>query len=212
MRVLSSAVEIVRRHRRAYLACNVGYYGLILVGLAWAQLAPKTAEGLRSAVEASLESGTLAPVADVYDRGAVLAAIGLTLAVNLIIGSLASITLPSLVLPFSGLAVAGFRALVWGLLFSPASAAITWGNVPEGAVIAGVLILEGQGYVLTMLAAWIHGYGWTRPAMSEASTHGQGYRLGLGVTTRLYVLVVVTLAVAAVFEVVAATAILPVVR
>jgi hypothetical protein len=212
MRVLSSAVAIVRRHRRAYLACNVGYYGLILVGLAWAQMAPKTAEGLRSAVASSLESGALAPIADVYDRRAVLAAIGLTLAVNLIIGSLASITLPSLVLPFCGLAVAGFRALVWGLLFSPESAAITWGNLPQGAVIAGVLILEGQGYVLTMLAAWIHGIGWTRPATSGATTHGQGFRLGLGVTTRLYGLVVLTLAVAAVFEVVASTIILPGVR
>lgn len=205
----TTAVEIVRTHRRAYAAINLAYYGLILAGLAWAQVDRGLAGRLRAAVDASVTSGALAPVADVYDSGAVPAAIALTLALNLFVGSLASITLPSLVLPFSGLAVGALRAFVWGLLFSPDPAAVTLHNLAPGAVIAGLLFLEGQGYVLAMLAAWIQSRARMRPASVGAATRREAHRLGLRLTARLYPLVILTLVVAAVFEVVAATLVLP---
>ncbi len=205
MRTFSGSLAIVRSHGRAYAALNFAYYGLILAGLAWAQIDPGLAGRLRGAVDASLTGGSLAPVAQVYDSGAILAAIAVTLGLNLFIGSLASITLPSLVLPFSGLGVGGLRAFLWGLLFSPKPSAITLSNLPAGAVIAGLLFLEGQGYVLTMLAAWIQSRARTRPWAVGAATRREGSRMGLQITARLYPLVILTLAVAAVYEVMAAT-------
>lgn len=205
MGLLAAPLAIVRAHRRVYLRLNLAYFGLILVGLAWAQIDRGLAGRLRAAVDASLSGGSLAPVARVYDSGAVLAAIIVTLGLNLFVGSLASITLPSLVLPFSGLAVAGLRAFAWGLLFSPEPAAITLRNFPAGAVIAGLLFLEGQGYVLTMLAAWIHSRARTQPATVGAASRREGSRAGLRSTAQLYLLVILTLAIAAIYEVWAAT-------
>ena len=210
MRLLSAPLAIIRAHRQVYLRLNLAYYGLILAGLAWAQI------DRGSGRSASRGGGRLHRPADpwrrwprLYDSGALLAAMAVTLGLNVWIGCLASITLPSLVLPFSGLAVGGLRAFVWGLLFSPAPSAITLRNLPAGAVIAGLLFLEGQGYVLTMLAAWIQSRARTQPASVGAATRREGSRLGLQLTAQLYRAVVLTLTVAAVYEVLAATFALP---
>ena len=65
-------------------------------------------------------NGPLGPVGAAYKSGNVWAAIVLTFAVNLFIGSLFSITVPSMIVPFSGFLMGIFRAVVWGLLLSPA--------------------------------------------------------------------------------------------
>lgn len=209
MRLLSDAIAIIRNHRRAYVACNIGYYGLILVGLAWAQVDRSFSERWGEAVRTSVSSGALKPVGDTYASGAILAAIALTFGLNLFIGSLASITLPSLVLPFSGLAVAGLRAFLWGLLFSPKPELVTLANIPMGIAVALVLVLEGQAYVQAMLAAWIQGRGFVRPSTLAAANRAEGMRRGLAETGRLYVLVILTLAIAAAYEVLVSTLPMP---
>jgi hypothetical protein len=62
---------------------------------------------LMEAVGDSLAEGPLAPVWDAYSTGQALRAIALTLGINLAVGSFLSITLPSLIIPFGGLLVAG---------------------------------------------------------------------------------------------------------
>lgn len=49
-------------------------------------------------------------------------AIALTFAVNLGVESVLEIGVPSLLVPFGGVAFGLFRALLWGILFSPIDA------------------------------------------------------------------------------------------
>jgi len=62
------------------------------------------------------------------------------------------------------------------------------------------LLLEGQGYILAMLATWISGLATLRPRAFGVQGRFQGYILGLRVTARLYPLVAFTLALAALYE------------
>jgi len=205
MRAVSAAIQIVRTRRRIYAAVNILYYGLVLAGMAWSQVDHSLAVRLRQAVNESVAGGGLAPIARVYESGQILTAMALTLALNLFVGSLASITIPSLLLPFSGLAVGGLRAFVWGLIFSPAPAAVTLRSLPLGVAIGCLLFLEGQGYVLAMLAGWIQGCAWVRPGTIGAARRGEALRLGMRRTANLYLLVTLTLTVAAVYEVLLST-------
>jgi hypothetical protein len=72
-----------------------------------------------------------------------------------------------------------------------------------------VLVLEGQGYVLAMLAAYDQGRAWLKPATAGAGSRRAGYTAGLRRTLSLYLLVVLTLAVAGLVEAVAAIAVIP---
>ena len=205
MRAVGAAIRIIRTHRRTYAAVNLLYYGLVLAGMTWSQVDHGLTGRLRQAVNESVAGGGLSTVARVYESGQILTAIALTLALNLFLGSVVSITIPSLVLPFSGLVVGGLRAFVWGLLFSPDPTAITLKSLPLGASIGGLLILEGQGYVLAMLAAWIQSRAWVRPATVGATRRGEALRQALRLTISLYLPVTLTLTVAAVYEVLLST-------
>jgi hypothetical protein len=111
--------------------------------------------------------GMLADVVEAYTQGQLLQAIGLTFIVNLFLGSLAVITLPSLIVPFSGFLVGAYRAILWGLLFAPGAPGFSGVGLLPGLFLAGLLFLEGQGYVLVLLAAYVQGRAFLRPASVE---------------------------------------------
>jgi len=125
-----------------------------------------------------LTTGTYAPVTEAYDSGFVLLAILLTFVVNLIIGRFFSITLPSVVIPFSG-----------PLMYMPI--AFTMGTVVSLALGTRTIIdinlfllaaLELQSSVIAILA------------------HQQGFWLGIKESLYLYALIIAVLAIAAVHE------------
>jgi hypothetical protein len=62
------------------------------------------------------------------------------------------------------------------------------------------IILEGQAYVLAMLTAYVQGMAFLRPSTVGVKTHRQGYWEGVKLSVRVYLLVVVVLFVAAVYE------------
>ena len=62
------------------------------------------------------------------------------------------------------------------------------------------LLLEGQGYILALLAVYVSGNTFLRPRSVGLNTHGEGYVNGLKQTGSLYVLVTLFPAVAAVYE------------
>jgi hypothetical protein len=62
------------------------------------------------------------------------------------------------------------------------------------------LILEGEAYILAMLAAYVHGKALLFPRTVGAESRLIAYVEGLKRTGWLYILVVVMLAVAAVYE------------
>jgi hypothetical protein len=64
------------------------------------------------------------------------------------------------------------------------------------------LFLEGQGYILVMLAANMQGRAFLRPKTVELERHRDGYQAGLQLTGKLYLLVILVLVVATVYEVI----------
>jgi len=201
MKLIHNAWSIVRANRRAYVIINVLYYGIVAAAMVYVSFYPEIQEDLMGMVGQSFTEGPLEAVGAAYGGGNVLAAIGLTFVVNLLIGSFVSITVPSLFIPFLGLALGIVRAILWGLLLSPSNPELRMAMIPHSLT----LILEGQAYIIALLAAYVHGKSFLLPRRSgiEAegiNSHVQGYLLGLKQTAWLYVLVVLLLAVAAIYE------------
>jgi hypothetical protein len=199
--IIRKAWSIVRANWRAYLIINALYYGIVIIGMIYVGFNPDVQQTLLDAVGQSFTQGPLAAVGQVYVGGQIIQAIGLTLAVNLLLGTFIEITLPSLIIPFLGLIMGIIRAVLWGLILSPASPELRMAMIPHSLT----LLLEGQGYIIALLAVYVHGKAFLFPHRSgiEASglkAHWQGYLLGLKQTAWLYVLIVLVLAVAAIYE------------
>ncbi len=151
---------------------------------------------LKSVGQAFTEEGPLQAVGIAYGGGQVLNAMFLTLVINLLMGSLMVITLPGLVVPFSGLIMGIVRAILWGLLLSPANPNLAMAMIPHSLT----LVLEGQGYILALLGVYVQGKAFSKPSAYGKTGHLRGYLEGLRRTAWIYLLVVLVLAVAAVYE------------
>ena len=117
--IIRSTLTPIQEAIKPYIALNIAYYGLILGTMAIAAFTPALQQSFSEAVIGSLDQGPLGPLLEAYSTGHVLLSISLTFGINLVLGSFLWITLPSMVVPFSGLLLAGVRAVMWGLLFYP---------------------------------------------------------------------------------------------
>ncbi len=208
MTLLSRAWAVVKENRRAYIVLNIAYYGLVALGMVYVAYNPALQRTLLQAVGQSFVKGPMATVGGAYSSGRLLAATALTFAVNLVMGSFFEITVPSLVVPFAGLLMGSFRALLWGLLLSPAAPELARPMVPHSLT----LILEGQGYILAMLAVYVQGRAFLWPRTVGEAGHWRGYLAGLKRTGLLYLLVALTLALAAIYEALEVIYIVPLLR
>ena len=193
---IQRAWKVVREFRREYIVLNVVYYGLVVCGMVYVLFDPSPQQSLSEAVGRAFTEGPLSTLVGAYRGGQVLLAIVLTFVVNLIGGSFAVITIPSLLIPFIGLLVGAVRAVLWGLILSPTSTELAKPMIAHSLT----LILEGQGYILAMLAVYIHGKSFLWPRTVGATTRGEGYRAGVKRSAQIYLFVVLLLAVAAVYE------------
>ena len=196
MKVIQSALETTKEFLRAYIVLNLVYYGLVICGMVYVALNPSLQQSLLELIGSAFTEGPLSAVGSAYSGGQVLWAMVLTFVVNLFLGSIAVITLPSLVIPFSGLLMGAYRAVLWGLLLSPTTPELRLVMIPHSLV----LILEGQAYILAMLAAYVQGRAFLWPRSVGATTRRQGYGLGVKRSVRIYLLVVLLLAIAAIYE------------
>jgi hypothetical protein len=197
--LVQNGLTVLREHRRAYMAINVGYYGMIIACMVFVVFFPEVQRNLLEDIRKYAHQegqGVMKSVFTAYAEGRVTAAIALTFAVNFVIGSLLFITVPSLIVPFSGLLTGFIRAGLWGLFMSPADPSLRWTMVPHSLTV----LLEGQAYILAMLAAYQQGLALFRPNMVGAESWRQGIATGVKRTASLYVLIVILLAVAAVYE------------
>ena len=190
------ALAIVRRHKRPYLVINVAYYGLVAASMLYVSFHPELQEALIQSVTLSFTEGPMAAVADAYSGGHVLQAAALTFAFNLFLGSVLVLLMPSLLLPFAGLPIGLVRATLWGLLLAPTTPVLQAAMIPHMVT----LIVEGQGYILAMLASWVLGKGFVSPSSVGAHNWREGYVRGLKEAAKVYLLVAAVLAVAAVYE------------
>lgn len=196
--LIKSAWELVKENRKAYIAINVAYYGLVIIFMIYIAFNQKLQESLLEQVGAVFMTGPLSFVGQSYLNARIFTAIASTFLVNLLIGSFGTITLPSLVIPFSGLLVGLYRAVLWGLLLSPAHPDLRLVMIPHSLT----LLLEGQGYILAILAAYLQGRAFLWPKTVNAETHLKGYWEGLKKTGKIYTLVTLILVIAAIYEVI----------
>ena len=193
---LKTSIAVVRSNLRAYIVLNILYYGVVAVAMIVVAGNPQVQEALTQAVVASFTEGPLSTVADAYAGGNVLMAIVLTFAVNFFLGSVLVLFVPSLLIPFGGVAIGLIRATLWGLLLAPTTPELQVAMIPHSLT----LVLEGQGYILAMLGAFVLGKAFVSPSSVGASRWRDGYVTGLKKEGRIYVLVALVLAVAAVYE------------
>jgi hypothetical protein len=188
---------IIQADKGAYIILNILYYGLIVLGMAYVTFFnPGLQDTLLQAAGKTFTEGSMAAVGKAYSGGQVIQAMIVTFIVNLIQGSLIAMTLPSLIIPFSGLLMGVYRAVLWGLLLSPANASLAGPMIPHSLT----LLLEGQAYILVMLSIYIHGKAFLRPGAYGIQGRLRGYLEGLRRTGWIYLLVALLLAIAAVYE------------
>lgn len=196
--LIQSAWALVKENKRAYIVINAVYYGLVIIFMIVAAFNQPLQDQLLEAVGAAFMTGPLSAVGGAYVNAEILKAIGLTFIVNLFIGSLVTITVPSLIVPFLGFLMGIYRAVMWGLLLSPAHPDLRMIMIPHSIT----LLIEGQAYILALFAAYLQGRAFLRPQSVGLESRGQGYLEGLKRTGKIYVLVILTLAIAAIYEVI----------
>lgn len=189
--------SVIREEKEAYIFLNILYYGLVVLGMVYVTFFnPSLQEKLIQAASQTFTEGHLAAVGNAYSRGQVIHSIILTFIVNLFLGSMIEMSLPSLIIPFSGLLMGVYRAILWGLILSPSNASLAGPMIPHSLT----LLIEGQAYILVMLSIYIHGKAFLRPEVYGVAGRLRGYMEGLRRTGWIYMLVAILLVIAAIYE------------
>lgn len=168
-RFLRKPFQIIRANFRAYLTINAIVYGSFIAGLVAAMVFPNLGATQAATLE---DNGTGDLVRSLLSNPWLFS---LTiLGVNVTTGAL-WIVLPSLIVPFTGIAIFAYKAFTLGLPIAPTTAitAVMW--IPHSLTA----LIEFQAYALLMFGAYILGRSWVRPATIGARNHRQGYVRGL---------------------------------
>jgi hypothetical protein len=170
VRLPRQPLRIIRANLRAYLAMNIIMFGLCAVGIVAALAFPELNAARRTALE---RDGTAELVLSLLDSPWLFA---LTIfAVNTLTAAAAQIVLPSLILPFAGIAVFAYRAFIFGLSLAPTDRTMAIALIPHSLT----MLIEFQAYVLLMLGAYLLGRAWLRPRLVGAPNRRHGYLHGL---------------------------------
>ena len=184
-------VAIVAANFRAYLALNVAVYGLFLAGFIVGPTFPHLSRAQATRLD---DNGTTDLVQSLIDRPWLFAVT--ILGVNVIRMSVLTIVLPSLVVPFAGLALFAYWAFTTGITLVPASDLGWVALIPHSLT----LVIEFQAYLVLLLGVYLLGRHWIRPATAGADNRRGGYLYGLRQLGRLAVLAAVLLIIGAVYE------------
>ncbi|PJJ71463.1 hypothetical protein CLV46_1011 [Diaminobutyricimonas aerilata] len=191
MRLWRRPFRVIRENKRAYLFINLGAYGLALAGFAVGLAFPE----LNAARGAALEDdGTADLVYQLVFTPPLFALV--ILAVNVFRLSLLTIVLPSLIVPFAGLAFFAYWAVETGITLVASSPEGWVARIPHSLTF----IIELQAYVLLLLGAYLLGRSWLFPRRVGAKNRRQGYVRGLQRLGLLALPALVLLIVGAVWE------------
>jgi len=186
----------IRRYKYLFIAMNLVYFGTVLLFMLLAYAVPEFQFCLLTNIQSQLTDGTglLGIAGEAYGSKNILRAAVTTFAINFPFGSLLCITLPSIVIPGSGILVAGLRSVLWGFLLAPSFSFLSMMMLPHSLT----LLLEGHGYVIAAFFAVLIPVYLFRTA--EGPTAGVRYGRALLMNVRGNLLVIIVLAVAAVYE------------
>lgn len=197
---LRRPVQIIRDDLRPFLVLNAGAFGIMLAGLGLGLVFPDLVQAQSAGFE---ESGQTDLVLKVFQTPWLFA---LTiLAVNTLTVGAALIVLPSMLVPFLGLALFAWKALNIGIALAPTTRTLRVAFIPHSLTV----LIEFEAYVLLLLGAWILGRSWLHPAGIGLSGRREGYVFGLRRLGPLAFAAFVLLVVGAVWEAWSLTQLLP---
>jgi len=139
-------VELQMRPRLVW-GVHLAYFGLVILGSVLIHELPDLQTAFMSTVRDALtaKSGVLAAAGQAYGSGSIPRAALVTFVVNFFLGSLICITLPSMIVPGSGILIATLRSVFWGLILAPTLVMLAFTMLPH----SGTMLLEGEGYILS---------------------------------------------------------------
>jgi hypothetical protein len=187
----------IRKYKHLFLAMHLIYFGTVVLFMLAAYHLPELQfaclSGIRSQV-VDEGSGPLAVAGKAYMSKNILRAAVTTFAINFPLGSLAVITLPSVILPGVGVLVVGIRALLWGLLLAPSYVGLSAMMLPHSFT----LLLEGHAYVIAAFFGLLILVYLFRRAEGPGPARRYGRALLLNIKGNL--LVAIVLVIAAIYE------------
>ncbi len=163
--VLAEPLQEMSRRPRLLWGVHLVYFGLFILSAVAIYQIPAVNTILMAAVQGELRgkgNGALAVAGRAYGSGNMIYAAAVTFIVNFFLGSLAMITLPSMILPGCGALLAAFRATLWGVLLGPTQVNLAYAMRAH----SGTLLLEGEGYILAAFFALlipVYWFGWSTP-------------------------------------------------
>jgi len=195
-RVLAEPLAVLGRWRRLLYGVHAVVFGLMVLAAAVVYFVPPVQSLLLGALHAEVEGGAgpLGVAGKVYRSGNIALAALTTVGINFLLGSLGSITLPSVVVPGVGSLVEVFRSLIIGLSLAPTTARMSGMMLPHSLTI----LVEMEAYIVaTLFALMVPIYLFRR---SEGPTWYGRYGRALLVNLKGLLIIFGILAVAAVYE------------
>jgi hypothetical protein len=193
---LSLPLEEIRRYKNLFIALHVICFGAVILLMLFAYQLPELQFSLITAVKSQVSGGPgpLGVAGKAYLSKNILRAAVTTVVINFFLGSLAFITLPSLIVPGIGVFVLGFRALLWGLMLAPTFVNLSGMMLPHSLTV----LLEGEGYIVAgFFAILIPVYLFRK---SEGPSLVKRYGRAVLMNLRGNVLVAIILMIAAIYE------------
>jgi hypothetical protein len=198
MKLIDDIKGIFIEDKKLFLLTNAFYFGLVIVGALIAMAAPQAQRALFDLAGSGLSSGPLSSVGDAYLSGNVLYATAITFVTNLLLGTLIEITIPSLVFPPWALFMGFVRSLMWGImLVVPIE-----GLYPIGKALPHylTLLIEGEAYVVAIFACVRQIKAIVKPQCFGTDDRLKAYIRSIIDNGKLLLVVVLLLAMAALYE------------
>lgn len=183
--------RLIRDNSRAYVLIAAAAYGLVVVGFIIGMLFPELVAARAAALEAD---GTGALVRAIAASVPLFALV--IFAVNLVRLSLATIVLPSMLIPFAGLALFAYWAVETGVTLVQTTPVGWVALIPHALTV----LIELQAYALLLFGVFLLGRNWIRPSSVGAATRRRGYVEGLKSIGLLALPAVALLVVGALWE------------
>jgi hypothetical protein len=194
--VLRDPLTALRDWRRLLYGLHALFFGLFLLTAAGVYYLPSVQTILLSALRNEIHggSGPLGVAGSAYGTNNIPLAAAVTLAVNFFVGTILSITLPSMVMPAIGSLAMLLRSLVIGAVLAPSTVPMAGMMLPHSFT----LLVEMEAYIVaTLFVLLIPIYLFRR---SEGPTWYRRYGRALLVNLKGLLLIFGILAIVAVYE------------
>lgn len=198
-------LEEIGKYKYVFMLLHVVYFGLVLLFSLIVYAFPELQFSLLASIRSTLADGSspLGIAVKAYMSKSILLAAITTFALNFPLGSVASITLPSVIIPGLGFLIACIRAVAWGSLLAPTNVSLAGPMLPHSLT----LLLEGEGYILATFFGLLIPIYLFRKAEGPSIISRYGKALLVNCTGLFWVAIV--LAIAAVYEAIEVILMLP---